>query len=224
MANLTTKSDEAIQQDVLAELKWDGRIRPNEIGVTVEEGVVTLRGKINSLANRHAAEDAARRVGGVKAVANELEVRLPVEFKRTDAEIAAAAVRALDWDTLLPKDAIQVTVSDGWIELRGEVDAHWVKEEAEDAVDHLRGVRGVTNLIEVRPVVSVSAEETKEKIAEAFVRGAKTDAEGITVEVHGSTVILRGKVHSLAEKDEADGIAASAPGVTFVDNRLIISL
>ncbi len=224
MANLTTKSDEEIQRDVLAELKWDGRIRPNEIGVTVEDGVVTLRGKINSLANRHAAEDAARRVGGVKAVANELEVRLPIEFKRTDAEIAAAAVRALEWDTLLPKDAIQVTVSDGWIELRGEVDAHWVKEEAEDAVAHLRGVRGVTNLIEVRPAVSVSAEETKEKIAEAFVRGAKTDAEGITVEVRGSTVILRGKVHSLAEKDEADGIAASAPGVTFVDNRLIISL
>src|SRR5512144_2317336 len=140
MANVTTKSDEAIQQDVLAELKWDGRVHPNEIGVTVEDGVGTLRGKINSLANRHAAEDAARRVGGVKAVANELEVRLPIEFRRTDSEIAAAAVRALEWDALLPKDSIQVTVSDGWIELRGEVDAHWVKEEAEAAVAHLRGV------------------------------------------------------------------------------------
>ncbi len=223
MADERTDADEKIQQDVLAELRWHGRIHPNEIGVTVKDGIVTLSGKINSLANKWAAEEAARRVGGVKAVANDLEVRLPIEFKRTDSDIAAAAVHALDWDIALPTERIQVTVSDGWIELSGRVRAYWEKEEAEDAVKHLRGVRGVTTRILVRPEMQASAGATKAAIEDALVRDARTDAQGIKVEVHGSTVTLKGTVRSLAEKDAAERVACSAPGITYVDNCLVVS-
>ncbi len=223
MAELTTKTDEDIQRDVLAELKWDGRIHPNEIGVTVKDGIVTLKGKVTTHARKRAAEDVAHRVAGVKAVADDLEVHPPIELKRTDSDIAAAAVHALDWDIDLPTERIQVTVSDGWIELSGQVRAYWEKEEAEDAVGHLLGVRGVTNRIAVRPEMQPSAGATKTAIEDALVRNARTDAQGIQVEVDGSIVTLKGTVRSLAEKDAAERVAYSAPGVTYVDNRLVVS-
>jgi len=146
-----TRTDEDIQRDVLAELKWDARVQPNEIGVSVKDGVVTLTGVVDSYSKRWAAEDAAHRVRGVKAVANDIEIRLPSSAERTDTDIAAAAVRALEWDALIPTEKLDVTVSKGWVTLRGEVEWQFQKEDAERVVRRLSGVRGVTNLITVKP-------------------------------------------------------------------------
>src|SRR5882672_1988435 len=141
-----TRTDTQIQQDVLAELKWEPRLSPNEIGVIVEDGVVTLTGWVDSYTKRWAAEDAAHRVRGVKAVANDIEVRLSTANERTDADIAAAAVRALEWDAFVPIDRLDVTVSQGWVTLKGEVEWQYQKQDAERVVRRLTGVKGVTNL------------------------------------------------------------------------------
>jgi osmotically-inducible protein OsmY len=216
------KTDEQIQRDVLDELKWDARVQPNEIGVAVKDGIVTLTGWVDSYTKKWAAEDAAKRVRGVKAVANEIEVRLPGAAERTDADLAAAAIRALQWDAFVPIERIQVTVSKGWVTLQGAVDWEFQKEDAERVVRRLTGVRGVTNLITVKPHIQPSPAELKRKIEDALVRDAETDAQRITVEVQGSKVILRGKVRSWAERQEAERMAWSAPGVIEVENDILI--
>jgi osmotically-inducible protein OsmY len=221
-ATTATKTDAQLQHDVLDELKWDARVQPNEIGVAVKDGIVTLTGVVDSYTKKWAAEEAALRVRGVKAVANEIEVRLPTSAQRTDADIAAAALRALEWDALIPADKVKVTVSNGWVTLEGEVDWQFERNDAERVVRRLAGVRGVTNLIKVksRPMPA----ELKKKIEEALIRSAETDAQRITVEVQGSKVILKGTVRSWAEKQEAERVAWSAPGITAVENRIVIDI
>lgn len=218
-----TRTDEQIQRDVMEEFKWDPRLLPNEIGVAVKDGVVALTGWVDSYTKKWAAEEAAHRVKGVVAVANDIEVRLPSAAERADPDIAAAVVRALEWDAFVPIDRIDVTVSKGWITLRGEVEWQFQKEDAERVVRRLAGVRGVTNLLNVRPRIRPSPEELKRKIEDALVRSAETDAQRITVEVQGDKIILRGTVRSWAERQEAERLAWSSPGVVSVENHIMIN-
>jgi osmotically-inducible protein OsmY len=221
MATATViRRDEQIQQDVLAELKWDARVQPNEVGVSVKDGIVTLTGWVDSFLKKWSAEEAALRVRGVKAVANDIEVRLSTQ--QTDADIAAAALHALEWDAGVPLDKIQVMVSKGWVTLKGEVEWQYQREDAERVVRRLSGVKGVSNLIVVKPRVSPT--ELKKKIEDALVRSAQLDALKITVEVQGSKAILKGTVRSWAEKQEAERAAWSAPGITAVENRIMLEV
>jgi len=214
------RTDQELQKDVLAELKWDAQIQPNEIGVSVKDGVVTLTGWVDSYLKKWSAEDAAHKVAGVKAVANDIEIKFATEH--TDPDIAEAAVHALEWDAFVPSNKVQVTVSKGWVTLKGEVEWQYQKEDAERVVRRLNGVKGVTNLITVKPRVTPS--ELKKKIEDALVRNAELDANKITVEVQGSKAILKGTVRAWAEKEEAARVVWSAPGITAVDNRITIEV
>ncbi len=212
--------DADIQRDVMEELKWEPRLQPNEIGVAVKDGVVTLTGYVDSYAKKLAAEQAALRVHGVKAVANDIHVRLPGMSERTDTDLARAAREALQWNVLVPSDQVKVTVSNGWITLEGEVEYTYQKTEAERAVRHLSGVKGVSNLITIKPRVSPTT--LKQDIERALTRHAETDARNIQVEVEGRKVILRGHVSSYVEKKAAEQTAWSEPGVTEVENLIIV--
>jgi osmotically-inducible protein OsmY len=222
MAMVSPRTDEEIQRDVLEELKWDMRVRPNEVGVSVRDGIVTLTGWVDSYMKKLAVEDAAHRVHNVKAVVNDIEVRLPGSAERTDADLAAAVINALRWDAGIPAGKLDVTVNQGWVTLKGEVEYGFQKKDAERAIRHIAGIRGTTNLITVKPPVLPT--DLKQQIERELIRNAETDAKNIMVEVQGSKVILRGKVRSYAEKKAAEEAAWSAPGVSEVENRIIVSL
>jgi osmotically-inducible protein OsmY len=189
------RTDEEMRRDILDELEWDARVQPNEIGVTVKDGIITLTGWVDSYLKKMAAADAARRVRGIRAVVNDIEVRLPGSAERTDPDLAAAVINALRWDAGIPADKLDVTVSQGWVTPKGEVEYAFQKQEAERAIRHIAGIKGITNLIVVRPRVSPS--DLKEKIERKLVRNAETDAEHIQVDVEGNKVILRGAVRCL---------------------------
>jgi osmotically-inducible protein OsmY len=216
------KTDVETQRDVLEELKWEPSVNAAHIGVSVKDGIVTLSGQVSSFAEKYEAELAAKRVSGVKAIANEIEVRLPGSSQRSDEDIARSAVEALRNNVLVPADRIKVLVSKGWVRLEGEVDWQYQKNLAESALRYLPGVTGVSNFISVKP--RVTASEVKAKIEEALKRSAETDAKNIKVEVEeGNVVRLEGKVRSLAELDEAERAAWSAPGVRKVENHLALA-
>jgi osmotically-inducible protein OsmY len=222
MATATeARTDTAIQRDILAELKWDPRVQSTEIGVVVKDGVVTLTGEVDSYTRRWAAEEVAHRVRGVKAVANEIDVRLSREDRKSDADLAAAVVRAMEQDAFISVDQLDVTVSNGWVTMKGDVEWQHQKQDAERAVRRLTGVAGVTNMITVRPRVAPT--DLKDKIEKALLRTAQTDARRITVEVDGDAVILKGTVRSWSEREEAERQAWAAPGVASVDNRITIA-
>jgi osmotically-inducible protein OsmY len=191
------------------------------IGVAVKDGIVTLTGWVDSYLKKIAAEEAAHRVRGVKAVANDIEVRLPGSAERTDADLAKAVLNALQWEADIPAGKLDVTVSKGWVTLKGEVEYGFQKRLAERAVERLAGVKGVTNLIMVKPQVLPT--DLKERIEKALVRNAEIDARNITVEVQGNKVILRGTVRAYAEKKAAEETAWAAPGITEVEDRIVIS-
>jgi len=217
------REDEAIRDDVIAELESDPEIpEPARIGVAVRNGVVTLTGSVSSYPQRFAAERAARRVDGVKAVANDIEVKVPTAAIRSDADIAAAAVNALRWDVQVPDERIQVTVRDGWVTLEGDVDYWYQKQAAERDVRNLQGVKGVINNIRV-VAPRISPAEVKAKIEQALERSAELDAKHINVETYDGRLVLTGKVRSLAEKEEAEAAAWSTRGVSEVENRIVVS-
>lgn len=216
-----TRSDTQIQQDVLDELEWDTRVRPNEIGVTVKDGIVTLTGQVDRYTKRWAAQEAALRVFGVKAVANDLEVYLHTSAERTDTDLAHAAVAALTWDAEIPAQSVRVTVSNGWVSLTGRVETAFERDAAERAVRHLAGVRGVSNGLTVRQLEPAPA-DVKDRIERALVRNAETDAAHITVTVKDHTATLKGTVRSHAERRAAEASARSAPGIAQVNDRLLV--
>jgi osmotically-inducible protein OsmY len=215
------RSDEEIERDVKAELEWDPDLDATDIAVKVKNGVVTLTGFVKSYTDKYEAEAAAKRVAGVVAVANDLEVRLPSIDERPDPDIARDVVSALKSQLPISWENIKVTVKSGWVTLEGEVEWQYQKTAAENAVRRLKGVRGVINSIALKP--HAQPDEIKKKIMEAFKRNAELDANRIMVETNGSEVTLKGTVRSWIEREEAERVAWSAPGVTKVVDQIVVA-
>ncbi|MDO1513906.1 BON domain-containing protein [Maribacter confluentis] len=214
------KTDSKIKLDVQNELSWEPSIDETKIGVAVDEGVVTLSGEVDSYTKKIAAEKAAKRVSGVKAVAEDIMVKYPSSIDKSDTDIAKAVVKALEWDSSVPDNTVIVKVENGWVYLTGEAKWAYQKNSATNAIKNLVGVRGVSNNIKLKQTVKPIL--VKDTIEEAFERSARIDAKSIVVTADGSTVTLSGKVHSIKEKEEAEKAAFRAPGVLDVVNKLKI--
>jgi osmotically-inducible protein OsmY len=210
------KSDIEIHKDVIDELAFDPQIDERDIAVAVNDGIVTLTGAVPSFGQKYALERIVKRIAGVRGIAEEVKVELPQAHRRNDADIAAAALNALAWNTYVPTDVIQVTVENGFVTLSGKVDWQFQRIEAEGTVRHLLGVRGVSNIIQLNAYVA--PRDVKEKIERKFERTAEAEARRIVVETSGGKVVLKGTVHTIAERDEASQAAWSVPGVSKVEN------
>jgi len=215
------KSDAHLQRDVIAELSWEPSVNATDIGVEVKDGVVTLSGQVESYAEKLGAEHAAQRVAGVKALAVDMDVALPVTSQRLDADIARSAENVVLWSSYLPKDSTQVTVEKGWITLTGEVDWDYQREAAASAVRGLLGVTGVSNQIALKPKLSLSV--VKSEIETALKRRAQSDTQSSSVDIKGSDVTLSGTVHSLSARSLARQSAWSTPGVHKVVDNLVVT-
>jgi osmotically-inducible protein OsmY len=215
------RTDQDIQEDVEQELQWDPDLDATNIAVSVKDGVVTLAGFVKSLNDKYEAESATKRVAGVRAVANDLELRLPAINERPDPDIARDAITAITTQLPISFENIKVTVRDGWFTLEGRAEWQYQKNTAENAVRRVRGVKGVSNMIALKPRAKPA--EIRNKIQEAFKRNAEVDANRIVVETNGSEVILSGTVRSWLERHEAERVAWSAPGVTKVEDRIVVA-
>jgi osmotically-inducible protein OsmY len=220
MAQGIKKTNSQIHHDVLEELKWDSRVDETEVGVEVDNGVVTLTGTVTSWAKRLAAQEAARRVIGVLDVANDINVKVSGGLVRSDTEIAQAVRHALQWDVFVPDEKITSTISDGWVTLEGTVDLWSQRDDAERAVRHLMSVRGVVNKIAVTPAKPVTA-DVRKAIEQALERRAEREAKRIHVDVRDGTVTLTGSVHSWAERKSVVAAARFTPGVRAVQDNML---
>jgi osmotically-inducible protein OsmY len=216
------KLDSELQRDVIDELRWDPAVGTAEVGVSVKDGVVTLTGTVDTAARRFAAVHATERVAGVKAIAEDVRVKLPNTLMRSDTEIAHAAVNALKWNVEVPDDLVKVRVDDGWLILEGQVEWTYQKYAAETSVRYLAGVRGVTNNITLKP--RAFAPDVRRRIQDALKRSAEVDSQRVSVEAVNGKVTLRGTVRSFAERLDAERAAWSAPGVMTVEDQLAISV
>lgn len=216
------KTDKQLQHDIMEDLKWDPSIDASKIGVAVSSGVVTLTGAVPSYFQKQNTERVVKRVAGVRAVANDIDVQLPTSTVQTDSSIATAVLNALKWSTSVPEENITVSVSKGWVTLEGKVEWNYQKESVEKAVEDLVGVKGVTNHISVSP--HIKSREVKSEIKAAFHRYAELESRNIEVDATDSAVTLRGQVRSWAERKEAENAAWMAPGVTQVKNEIIVSV
>ncbi len=215
------RADAEIQKDVMAQLKWEPILNSAEIGVSVKDGVVTLTGIVDSYYKKTCADLAAKKVLGVRAVAEDIQVGLSPEYRRTDTEIAEAVVAALAWHTAVQEDKIKIKVEDGVVTLDGAVDWNFQRTSAADTIKNLAGVRWINNNITIKQGITPS--DVKHKISASLQRNATIDSGKISVDVVGSKVILRGVVRSLAERDDAEYAAWAAAGVTNVENKLIVT-
>ena len=218
---MTIPSDRQLQRHVQDELRWQPSVDAAEIGVAAKDGIVTLTGNVKNFFEKWEAEAAAKRIRGVKALANDIEVRLQSDARRNDTDVARAAAEALAWNASVPPDRVKVTVSDGMVCLEGELDWQFQRTAADNAVRYLFGVKGVTNQIVLKP--RVTATEIKTGIEDAFRRNAVVDAERIQVATDGTHVTLSGSVSSWLERFEAESAAWAAPGVSSVDDRLRVA-
>jgi osmotically-inducible protein OsmY len=214
------KTDSQLQKDVMAELEWEPRVDHANIGVAVQDGVVTLSGFVNSYASKLAAEQATRSVKGVRGLAEEIEVRFPSDAKTADPEIAKRIADMFDWSVNVPKDKISVKVEHGWVTLSGQVGYHYHRESARNLVSRINGVKGVSNLIEVKK--APSSFDVRERIVDALKRSADIDASTITVVTEGDTVKLGGKVHAGYERRVAERAAWAAPGVNRIEDNIMV--
>ena len=215
------RTDKQLQESVVKALDWEPGVNAAQIGVTVQQGVITLAGRVGTLRERWIAEKTARHVWGVRGIANDLAVALDGASTRSDTAIAGAAVNALSWNSAIPPELIQVTVRDGWVTLTGTVPWQYQKASAEKAIEHLYGVKGVANSIVVK--APVTACDVRHRIEEAFKRSADIDAKRVSVEAHNGTVVLKGTVHSLTERAAAEHAAWAAPGVIAIDDQLVVA-